>query len=80
MLESTWKNQYQKYYGQIKITNGAFQSVNAAQQFVNIVKEPIRNLLGNGDGNLFTIEELMQLEELHIIIGNKRIIIKPSNW
>ncbi|WP_254152707.1 fibronectin type III domain-containing protein [Chryseosolibacter indicus] len=78
-LESIWKNQYPKRYGQINISNGAFPNLNTPQQFVEAARKA--SIIGDEVGvSLFSLEELKGLDELHLLIGNKRIIIKSSDW
>lgn len=79
-LTSEWKSLYPKQYGQIKIANGAFPDLSSAQEFVSIVKS--KGVIGDIKGvSKFTLNELKDINELHIITtNNKRIIIKPTDW
>ncbi len=85
-LTGKWKNMYPKRFGQINIANGTFPNLSSADEFVNLVKNcklsygTVTSLIGEGAGKMFTLQELKSLQELHIIVGNKRIIVKPSNW
>gem|GEM_PF-1191144 len=77
-LTQQWKDIYPKKFGQIEIANGAFTSLNTAEEFVNAVKN--KGIIGTGDGKMFTLSELKSLEELHILVNDKRIIVKPNDW
>ncbi|MBF4470617.1 fibronectin type III domain-containing protein [Flavobacterium sp. HJJ] len=77
-LTQNWKDLYPKRFGQIEIANGSFSNLNSAKEFVDAIKN--KGLIGLGDGKMFTLEELQSLEELHIIVNSKRIIIKPTDW
>ncbi len=78
-LTQQWKDLYPKRFGQIEIANGSFPNLNSAEEFVNAVKA--KGIIGNEAGvSKFTLDELKGLEELHILVNGKRIIIKPSDW
>ena len=77
-LTQQWKDIYPKKFGQIEIANGAFTSLNTAEEFVKAVKN--KGIIGTGDGKMFTLSELKSLEELHILVNDKRIIVKPNDW
>ncbi len=78
-LTTQYKTIYPKKFGQINFANGAFPNLNTAAEFVNLVRG--KNLIGNTAGvSKFTLSELQAIEELHLIIGNKRIIVHPTDW
>ena len=78
-LTQFWKNIYPKRYGQINIANGSFSNLTEPSEFVQAVRDA--GIIGSEPGlSFFTKAELQSLEELHILVGDRRIIITPQDW
>ena len=78
-LTQFWKDIYPQRYGQINIANGSFSNLSEPSEFVQAVRDA--GIIGDELGiSFFTQAELQSLDELHLIVGDRRIIIRPDHW
>jgi hypothetical protein len=81
-LSEAMKAAFPKKYGQLRIDVSipGWDSFDTPSDFVNYIKNHEPNIIGPSTEHIGTLEQLSSFEEYHIIIKNKRIIIKGDDW
>ena len=75
-LSQSVKDLYPEWMGQIFIPSSVDVNIHQASDFVNLMRRQNR-IAPSATSESVTLVQAMSMDEVHVVIGSRRIIVRP---